>query len=75
MGIYVCGGKGKDSLLTPSQLIEVGNKTGLDGNELAKCSKLSAKVDNTAVQDGFNLYLHSFIVSNQGDWSVIQQGM
>ena len=75
LGIYVCGGKGKDSLLTPSQLIEVGNKTGLDGNELARYSKLSAKVDNTAVQDGFNLYLHSFIVSNKGDWSVIQQGM
>jgi uncharacterized protein len=75
LGIYVCGGKGKDSLLTPSQLIEVGNKTGLDGNELARCSKLSAKVDNTAVQDGFNLYLHSFIVSDKGDWSVIQQGM
>ena len=75
LGIYVCGGKGKDSLLTPSQLIEVGNKTGLDGNELVRCSKLSAKVDNTAVQDGFNLYLHSFIVSDKGDWSVIQQGM
>ncbi len=75
LGLYVCGGKGKDSLLTPSQLIEVGNKTGLDGNYLAKCSKLSAKVDNTALQDGFNLYLHSFVVSDKGDWSVIQQGM
>ena len=75
LGIYVCGGKGKDSLLTPSQLIEVGNRTGLDGNYLANCSKLSAKVDNTALQDGFNLYLHSFVVSDKGDWSVIQQGM
>ena len=75
LGIYVCGGKGKDSLLTPNQLIEVGNKTGLDGNYLANCSKLSAKVDNTALQDGFNLYLHSFVVSDKGDWSVVQQGM
>ena len=75
LGLYVCGGKGKDSLLTPSQLIEVGNKTGLDGNYLANCSKLSAKVDNTALQDGFNLYLHSFVVSDKGDWSVVQQGM
>ena len=75
LGLYVCGGKGKDSLLTPSQLIEVGNKTGLDGNYLANCSKLSAKVDNTALQDGFNLYLHSFVVGDKGDWSVIQQGM
>ena len=75
LGIYVCGGKGKDSLLTPNQLVEVGNKTGLDGNYLANCSKLSAKVDNTALQDGFNLYLHSFVVSDKGDWSVVQQGM
>jgi uncharacterized protein len=75
LGIYVCGGKGKDSLLTPSQLIAVGDKTGLDGNELAKYSKLTAKVDNTAIQDGFQIYMHNFVVSNQGDWSVIQQGM
>ena len=75
LGLYVCGGKGKDSLLTPNQLIEVGMKTGLDGNYLTKCSKLSAKVDNTALQDGFQLYLHSFVVSDKGDWSVVQQGM
>ncbi len=75
LGIYVCGGKGKDSLQTPNQLIEVGNQTGLDGNELAKCSKLSAKVDNTAIQDGFQIYMHNFVVSNKGDWTVIQQGM
>ena len=75
LGIYVCGGKGKDSLLTPSQLIEVGNRTGLDGNNLARCSRLSAKVDNTAIQDGFQIYMHNFVVSSAGDWSVIQQGM
>ncbi|MBJ7428319.1 MAG: DUF763 domain-containing protein [Bacteroidia bacterium] len=75
LGIYVCGGKGKDSLLTPNQLMAVGDKTGLDGNELAKCSKLTAKVDNTAIQDGFQIYMHNFVVSNKGDWTVIQQGM
>lgn len=75
LGIYVCGGKGKDSLLTPSQLLTVGDRTGLDGHELAKCSKLTAKVDNTAIQDGFQIYMHNFVVSNTGDWSVIQQGM
>ena len=75
LGLYVCGGKGKHSLLTPDELVAVGLKTGLDGNYLAKCSKLSAKVDNTALRDGFNLYLHSFIVSEKGDWSVVQQGM
>lgn len=75
LGLYVCGGKGKDSLMTPSELIEVGEKTGLDGHALARASKLSAKVDNTALQDGFNLYLHNFVVSDTGKWSVIQQGM
>lgn len=75
LGIYVCGGKGKHSLQTPSELIEIGNRIGLDGNYLARCSKLSAKVDNTAIQDGFQLYLHNFVVTNRGDWAVIQQGM
>lgn len=75
LGLYVCGGKGKQSLKTPNELISVGNRTGLDGDYLSRCSKLSAKVDNTAVQDGYQLYLHSFVVSDKGDWSVIQQGM
>jgi uncharacterized protein len=75
LGLYVCGGKGKNSLQTPQELIRVGDQTGLDGNYLAKCSKLTAKVDNTAIQDGFQIYLHSFVVSTQGDWAVIQQGM
>jgi uncharacterized protein len=75
LGIFICGGKGKYSRQTPSELIAVGERTGLDGNELARCSKLSAKVDNTAIQDGFQLYLHSFIVSDEGQWAVVQQGM
>ena len=75
LGLYFCGGKGKSSMRTPQELVEVGNKTGLDGDYLAKCSKLSAKVDNTALQDGFNLYIHCFIVSDTGKWSVVQQGM
>lgn len=74
-GIYICGGKGKYSRQTPAELIAVGEKTGLDGDYLAQCSRLSAKIDNTAIQDGFQLYLHNFIVSNEGDWSVVQQGM
>ncbi|MFD2570330.1 DUF763 domain-containing protein [Spirosoma soli] len=75
LGLYVCGGKGKSSLQTPTELLRVGDKTGLDGHQLAYCSRLSAKVDNTAVQDGFQLYLHSFVVNTAGNWSVIQQGM
>lgn len=75
LGVYICGGRGKFSRETPNQLLEVANKTGLNGNELVRHSKLAAKVDNTAIQDGFQLYLHTFIVTKEGDWSVIQQGM
>jgi uncharacterized protein len=75
LGLYVCGGKGKQSLQTPAELVNVGDKTGLDGLALARYSRLSAKVDNTAVQDGFQLYLHNFVVSTEGHWSVVQQGM
>ncbi len=75
LGIYICGGKGKQSLKTPNELLRIGNQIGLDANQLIRSSKLSAKVDNTAVQDGFHLYLHNFVLSNQGDWTVIQQGM
>mgnify|MGYP001799511715 CR=1 FL=1 len=75
LGIYVCGGKGKESTRTPDELIRIGDVTGLDGHLLAHASKLSAKVDNTALQDGFNLYLHNFIVDSTGKWTVIQQGM
>jgi hypothetical protein len=75
LGIYICGGKGKYSRQTPNELLRLGDATGLDGNYLVRCSKLSAKVDNTAIQDGFQLYTHNFVVSNTGKWSVIQQGM
>src|SRR6476659_469281 len=75
LGIFICGGKGKFSRQTPAELIAFGERTGVDANYLVRCSKLSAKVDNTAVQDGFQLYLHSFIVSDTGDWTVVQQGL
>jgi uncharacterized protein len=75
LGIYICGGKGKFSKETPTELLRIANTTGLNGNELVRCSKLSAKVDNTAIQDGFQLYTHNFIVSDTGLWTVVQQGM
>lgn len=75
LGIFVCGGKGKDSLQTPAELLRVGDLTGLDGKELSRSSRLSAKVDSTAIQDGFQVYMHYFLVSDEADWSVIQQGM
>lgn len=75
LGIYICGGKGRFSRQTPDELLRIGDATGLDGHELVRCSKLSAKVDNTAIQDGFQLYTHNFIVSDTGAWTVVQQGM
>lgn len=75
LGIFVCGGRGKYSRNTPNELMEISSKTGLNGDELVKASKLTAKVDNTAIQDGFQLYLHSFILTTEGEWAVIQQGM
>ncbi|HEY0896959.1 MAG TPA: DUF763 domain-containing protein [Sphingobacteriaceae bacterium] len=75
LGIYICGGKGKQSRKTPEELMSLALRTGLKGEHLVRCSKLSAKVDNTALQDGFQLYMHSFMVSRDGDWAVVQQGM
>jgi hypothetical protein len=75
LGIYIAGGKGKHSRKTPAELISLADKTGLNGNELVRSSRLTAKVDNNAIQDGFQLYLHTFIVTDQGKWAVVQQGM
>lgn len=75
LGLYVCGGRGKYSRQTPDELISITNGTALNGAEMVRSSKLCAKVDNTAVQDGFQLYQHNFILSDEGDWAVVQQGM
>jgi uncharacterized protein len=75
LGIYICGGKGRYSRQTPSELMALGERTGLNGTELVRNSRLSAKVDNNAIQDGFQIYLHTFIVTKEGDWAVVQQGM
>jgi hypothetical protein len=75
LGIHVCGGRGRHSRATPDELVSVGERVGLDGAALAKASRLVAKVDSAAVQDGFDLYLHSFIVADDGRWVVVQQGM
>jgi hypothetical protein len=75
LGIHVCGGRGKHSRQTPHELAAVGDRVGLDGAGLARTSRLVAKVDSAAVQDGFDLYLHGFIVADDGKWVVIQQGM
>ena len=75
LGVFVCGGRGKHSRDTPLELARVGERTGLDGASLAAKSRLAAKVDSACVQDGFDLYLHGFFVTQEGDWTVVQQGM
>jgi hypothetical protein len=75
LGIHVCGGRGKHSRQTPHELISIGERVGFDGARLATASRLVAKVDSAAVQDGFDLYLHGFIVTDEGRWTVVQQGM
>jgi len=73
--IHVCGGRGAHSRRTPDELRDIGERVGFDGAALAIASRLVAKVDSAAVQDGFDLYLHGFIVTDDGHWTVVQQGM
>lgn len=75
LGLHVCGGRGHHSRRTPAELIAVGDRAGFDGAALARTSRLVAKIDSAAVQDGFVLYLHGFVVADDGKWTVIQQGM
>src|SRR6202789_609052 len=75
LGIHVCGGRGKQSRKTPLELTAIGERVGINGAALANVSRLVAKVDSAAVQDGFDLYLHGFIVTDEGKWTVVQQGM
>jgi hypothetical protein len=75
LGIHVCGGRGKHSRRTPEELTALGDRIGFDGHALTRASRLVAKVDSAAVQDGFDLYLHGFFVTDDGKWTVVQQGM
>ncbi len=77
MGVFVCGGKGGTSRKTPSEIEELAEKRFIDRDPagLVYASRMSAKVDNTAVQDGYQLYHHTFIVDKSGRWAVVQQGM
>src|SRR5690349_16935114 len=75
LGLYVCGGRGRHSRKTPDELRALADRTGLNGEDLVRSSRLTARVDNNAVQDGFQIYLHSFIVSERGEWAVVQQGL
>jgi uncharacterized protein len=75
LGIHVCGGRGQHSRKTPDELQALGERIGFDGAALTRASRLVAKVDSAAVQDGFDLYLHGFFVTDDGKWTVVQQGM
>jgi len=75
LGLHVCGGRGRHSRRTPDELTALGESVGLDAPSLVRASRLVAKVDSAAVQDGFDLYLHGFIVADDGAWTVVQQGM
>jgi hypothetical protein len=75
LGFNICGGRGRHSRRTPDELIDFASHTGLNGDELARTSRLTARIDNNAVADGFQLYLHSFVIHRSGEWAVIQQGM
>jgi hypothetical protein len=75
LGVYICGGRGKQSLRTPDELRGIADRVGIDGDALVRTSRLTARVDNNAVADGFQIYLHSFVVTADGHWAVVQQGM
>ena len=75
LGLHVCGGRGRHSRSTPGELMAIGGRVGFDGGDLARASRLVAKVDSAAIQDGYDLYLHGFIVADDGRWVVVQQGM
>jgi len=75
LGVYFCGGRGKQSRKTPSELLSIADERGLDGAALVRTSRLTAKIDNNAIGDGFQIYLHSFAVTAEGDWAVVQQGL
>ena len=75
LGLYVCGGRGRQSRHTPGELRALADHSGLDGEALVQTSRLTARIDNNAIADGFQIYLHSFVVAGDGEWAVIQQGM
>lgn len=75
LGVYICGGRGKHSRNTPAELRAIADKTGLNGDALVRTSRLAAKVDNNAIVDGFQIYLHGFILTKEGEWAIVQQGM
>ena len=75
LGVYICGGRGAHSRRAPEELRRIAERTGLNGDALVRTSRLTARIDNNAIVDGFQIYLHSFVVTCEGQWAVVQQGM
>lgn len=75
LGIYICGGRGRFSRNTPAELRLLADRRGFDGESLVRTSRLTARIDNNAIADGFQIYLHSFVVTSDGEWAVVQQGL
>ena len=75
LGVYICGGRGKQSRNTPAELRDIAARTTLDGDALVRTSRLTSRIDNNAVADGFQIYLHSFVLTSDGEWAIVQQGM
>ena len=75
LGVFICGGRGRQSRNTPQELRGIAERTSLDGDALVRTSRLTARIDNNAVGDGFQIYLHSFVLTADGDWAIVQQGM
>jgi hypothetical protein len=75
LGLYICGGRGRQSRRTPEELLEISHRIGLDGDALVRTSRLTARVDNNAIADGFQIYLHAFVLAADGEWAVVQQGL
>lgn len=75
LGLYVCGGRGRHSRNTPQELRAVAETRNLNGDELVRISRLTAKIDNNCIGDGLQIYLHSFVVASNGEWAIVQQGL
>jgi hypothetical protein len=75
LGLYICGGRGRFSRNTPNELRSLSHRHGFDGEALVRTSRLTARIDNNAIADGFQIYLHSFVLSRDGEWVVVQQGL
>ena len=75
LGLYILGGKGKQMQFTNRQIDRVSDRHGLPGTDLAKSARLTRRIDNNAIQDGFDLYQQYFLLSDEGEWTAISQGM